>query len=495
MKNEMKTVIYSPVLSDESFTMEEAVLRTDQCSIIDDFFPIEIFYMILEFYTNSPKGLLTVKQICRKWKFIGETSLIWLSCKLEFFAPMIYLESCCSMGGTLRGDYLRNPQNGVRELSPGTIDSKFRRVVRITIGNLPQIETPSRLPFERAKTCQDCFIANLRGYSQAWDSYVSWKRFSDRMESILQPLLVKSMIYSFATGLLTSFPVVYLLQDLSFPSNLTIKQHIGFFCLYHILVSYLFSHVIGSLRATALYLCEPSVYLEIQVELERYLPNIIPSTFLICFLASIILIHLKFTSFPEVPWTVTTVPLWVMMLLLSVEIYWVSRYDMNKRDSLVFSTFMSFFLTVSILPATLFAYSSDSSNENRDTDSSLQLKYLSISYYPHAMALTALVIYYIYRTMSWFLTKGYGCPASEIKGPVWFRFLLFSCSMICCVGSCLLLYVLLISVWMENPSSFFLLASVQPVGLFLLLFACLHISLIILMVEIMVDGNEKHFRD
>jgi hypothetical protein len=492
MKNEnMNTVILNPVLSDERYTTEETVLRTNQRTILVgiDSLPTEIFYMLLEFYTNSPKGLLTVKQICKKWKSIGETSLLWLSCRLEFFAPMSFLESCCVMGGTLRNEYIRNPQNGVRELSIGTIDSKFRRVVRVTIGTLPQTETPSRMPLERVKACHDCFIANLSGYNKAWDSLVGWKRFSDRMETILQPLLTKLIIFSFSVGFFASFPVVYLLQDLSTSSNLSIKQQMGFFCLYLILVSYLFSHVVGSLRATALHLCEPSAYLEIQVDLERYIPNLIPSTFLICFLGSIILIHLKFTSFPEMPWTITTVPLWVMILLLTVEIYCTARYDMSRKESIVFSTFMSFFLIVSVLPATLIAFSYDRSNGSGDTDSSLQVRYMSIFYYPLAMALTALVVYYIYTAVSGFLKKGYERLATEDKLLLCFRFLVYSCSRICCLGSCLLLYDLLILVWMQTTSSFSPLASVQPVGLLLLLLACLHVSLITQIVEIMVDSN------
>jgi hypothetical protein len=167
-------------------------------------------------------------------------------------------------------------------------------------------------------------VANFRGYNRAWDSYASWKRFSDRMEIILKPIFVKTIIYSFSFGALASFPAVYLLQDLSISSKLTVKQQMGFLCLYLILVSYLPSHIVSILRQTFLHLRRnSSLYLEIQVFGSKdYLLNFIQSTFLVGLLASVILIHLKFTSCLEIPWTITTIPLWVMIFFVMAENYY-----------------------------------------------------------------------------------------------------------------------------------------------------------------------------
>jgi hypothetical protein len=484
-----ETMIINPVLlmyNCLNRPLEENINRIDRANGINilvgnDFFPTEIFYIILEFYTSSVKGLLTFKTIFRNWKYIGETSLIWLSCKLEFSAPRAYRESCTVV--FMPGHH---PRSDAQVLSMGMIESKFPKVVRVEIERSGQDELS---PFDRSKAWHDCFIANLRGYNKAWNSYARWKSFSDRMEIILKPLLMKTTIYSFSFGALASFPSVYLLQDLSISTSLTIKQQMGFFCLYLILVSYLPSHIVSILSEIFLPPCEhSSPYLEIQLFRHKdHLINFIQLTFLIALLASVILVHLKFTSLPEIPWTITTIPLWVMILFILVEYYFFVRDQTNRRGALGLSALLGFLMIISVLPLCLAGYFYDNSNGNDSNNLNLQLKYMSIFYYPHALVLTAFVFNFIYDMMWWLQGRAYVRPASEDKRIGYLRFFLYSCSMVCCAASCLILYILLISLWMSSPSSFFPLTSIEPAGLLFLLLACLHVSFVTYMLERELD--------
>jgi hypothetical protein len=456
---------------------EENINRTNRATtginhfVGNDVFPTEIFYIILEFYTNSWKGLLTFKTICQNWKYIGETSLIWLSCKLEFSAPRAYRVFMPS----------HNPRNEVQVLSIGMIESKFPTVVQVKIDRSRQDElSPSKIPLERAKACHDCFIGNLRGYNRAWASYIRCKRFSGRMVTILKPILVKTLIFSFSFGALFSFPAVYLLENISISSSLSIKQQMGFFCLYLMLVSYLPSRIVSLLRQTFLHLGElSSPFLEIEVRGHRvFIITYVQLTFLI-----FLIVHLKFTSYPEIPWTITTIPLWVMIFLVMVKSYLWALDEMNINEALGLSTFLGSLMIITVLPLTLVGYSYDNDSNN----SNLQLKYMSIFYYPHAVALTALMFYSIYNVIGWLQRRGYVRPAGEDQRMGYLRFFLFSGSMICYFASCVILFILLVSVWMQSPSFFFILTNIPPVGLLFLLFACLHVSFATDMLEKELD--------
>jgi hypothetical protein len=166
----------------------------------------------------------------------------------------------------------------------------------------------------------------------------------------------------------------------------------GFFCLHLILVSYLPSHIVSISRQIFSHLCShSSPYLEIRVVGSRdCLVNFIQSTFLIGLLASVILVHLKFTSLPEIPWTITTIPLWVMILLVIVETYMMEGYQFNRMEALGLFAFLGSLMIITVLPLTLVGYSYDNSNGNDSNNFNLQLKYMSIFYYPHAIALTML---------------------------------------------------------------------------------------------------------
>jgi hypothetical protein len=466
--------------------MDKGISRTNRShnSVGNDLFPTEIFYSILEFYTSSLKGLMTFKTICKSWKYIGETSIIWLSCKLMFSAPMIYHMYC------YEDEYAETDEH---ILSVGTIESKFRRVTIVKIETSPHSELVSGLPLlDQSKAYHDCFLANLRGYNMAWKSYASWTRFSDRMRDILGPLLAQAIVCAHCVGPLASVLSAYLLQNLSFSSKLTLAQQMGFFCRYLILVLYLFRHIVGWMWLTAADLCTPTSYLEIHVDWKQYLPSMIPSTLLIGLFATVILIHLKFTSCPEIPWIITTIPLWVMILLRIVLIILIRLTGTHWTEGVRYPAFVCFLLILTVLPLTLLGYSSDNSNENRSNSltSTLQLKYMSLFYFPHAMALTAILVTSLYEIMQWFQRKKYKRPTNENKRKCLLRLLLFSCSLIGCVFSCFLFYILLVSVWKRrSPLSSSRTGSIQPVGLLFWLLACLHVSFAARILGRLVDED------
>jgi hypothetical protein len=59
----------------------------------NDCFSVDIFYVVLQFVTDSFTELLRAKGICRNWKYLVETSPIWCTVEVQFYPPLQFLRT------------------------------------------------------------------------------------------------------------------------------------------------------------------------------------------------------------------------------------------------------------------------------------------------------------------------------------------------------------------------------------------------------------------
>lgn len=63
------------------------IIGKKKSSYLQDYLPIELLHLILQFYTNKLSGLIKFQTICKQFKEVSSHSLLWLSIDLSFYAP------------------------------------------------------------------------------------------------------------------------------------------------------------------------------------------------------------------------------------------------------------------------------------------------------------------------------------------------------------------------------------------------------------------------
>jgi hypothetical protein len=116
--------------------------------------------------------------------------------------------------------------------------------------------------------------------------------------------------------------------------------------------------------------------------------------FLLGCLLSLALVLRKLTSEDNIPWTATTVPLWVFMVFLSCWWLFDTLYFLGNqglRKSVECTAAVGFLGSITVLPLTLMSYAHD-----HLADPAQYWKYCTIFYFPHVAADSLITIYVLF---------------------------------------------------------------------------------------------------
>jgi hypothetical protein len=439
----------------------------------NDCLPNDIFYIILEFVTNNLSGLLKFKTVCKNWQTVGESSLLWLDVGLEFFAPYSYLlETHHNRDRILNGrsdfssvsrliKYLSNH----RLVDISTRETRLKKCYQVIVSVPVETTAEIKSPVERSKFIHDGFLYHLRNYNQKWQYYTNWKLFVGDLQNY-RNFQLNQFYFSMMINSVCLFLCIYLFKDLSTTpkDNLSFQQQMGFFCLYLFWFLYSLCIVTTAIRTQFFTYLFTSEYLELNFAWGQLAPfGLYLFMFFCCFLP-ILLINLKLAAFPEILWVITTVPLWVLGMIFVILVRLESHNDATNRTITI-----ALIAVVTILPITLIGYSADRQLNTHD-----YLKYSSIFYCTHAASLVVMLINFMY-------TRDFTVePALSWSKKI--RKIFFSgISVISCLATCFFLIILIIAIWKD--SSFFLVNSLQPLGLLFLFLASLHLSLVFMFID------------
>jgi hypothetical protein len=457
--------------SDQLSTRQQSNGRSRMTIIGNDCFPNEIFYLIVEFYTNSIAGLLTFKTICRNWQLIGESSLLWLTLKLEFFSPVSYVMATVPEHYRVRRGQTKNTIVQQIEKSPriiviSTRETRLKKAAWISI--LVPVEELAliKLPLEQAKFIHDGFLYHFRNYHKKWEYYTKWKLFIGNPEKY--STFLKHCIYSsMVVNSILLFLCMYLFRNLSTTpqNNLSITQQMGFLCLYLIWFLYALCIIIAALVLGIIQRLFESRCVELYFALNRMHGEAFMFFASICCVLPIVLINLKLTVSPDILWSTTTVPLWVLGLICSILIYLGNTFEKIFRTSGVV-----LLTVIIILPLTLIGYSVDNGLQAMNF-----LKYTTIAFWP-----LVLLLFVHFKQ----LLPGVGFhSAPQLSGYERLKGIIFT--LVCilsCIATCFSLIILFIAIW--KGTSFIFVEVLQPVGILFLFLANLHISFVLRIIKL-----------
>lgn len=217
-----------------------------------DRIPTEILHMILIYYTNTLKGLLIFSAINRSCQSICRSSLLWLSCDLNFHAPFA-LSSCLDLSREEFENILQLPYSPRSHVKILFAEEKhFPLVCKVIISR----EIPSTYSDPRLQACfadinQDknetahhyaerisSYVLQLnRQFQHYWGLEIQYNRFIKGMRSVYR---LNAKIHSYFPGFLLLIIALisismYLLNDVDY-GDLTDNNQIG---LQLVLVAYL----------------------------------------------------------------------------------------------------------------------------------------------------------------------------------------------------------------------------------------------------------------
>jgi hypothetical protein len=330
----------------------------------------------------------------------------------------------------------------------------FPNVYRVTMSNAKTTSELTENIFVKAKSVHDTFLSTFKGYQGKWQNFRRWKELVDRSTNVQSTpdyvrknSVIQMSLSNFLLNLAQSF-----LENLSSNTGDGL-QKMGFLCL---LFYFSFMTVLISRRMVVKI---KTVLIESNfVELFSCWKLLLPDSLIIlifdgCFL-SIFLVAMKLYSFDKVPWTVTTAPLWLFIVILSTFRLFITLYTLGNRSflkSLGFAAATAYLGIITILPLTLMGYAYDYLS-----DPAQYWKYCTMLYCPHLAALSLMTIYIIFdhvRLWVVYMRNGTGFHRSLgeylpiDRGVFRFRLMWSSFAVIACFLSCLNLSLLLLTPW------------------------------------------------
>jgi hypothetical protein len=215
----------------------------------------------------------------------------------------------------------------------------------------------------KAKSVHDTFLVNFNAYQENWTHYEQWKKIIHASKLKITPHTISCMFYfQLFSGIFLLIPSMFLLSNIS-DNGILAVQNKGFICLYlYIIFAIVFVYYNIGLNIITWTIADPE-HLELFSSWKTALPPIlIIMPLCACFLV-LVLVHLKLGKYHGIPWTMTTVPLWIFVVLEMFcrihQLFYVLLKHLSLPKLIGFTAACGSLGIITVLPLTLMGYAYD----------------------------------------------------------------------------------------------------------------------------------------
>jgi hypothetical protein len=471
----------------------------------NDYLPNELYYLILEFVAEDFEDILKFKSICKSWKFIGETSPLWLRIPLRVYCPWKYFKAIRASRYQNVDNFIDIPKKeAIDRFYPGNSYSQtislgdplvYTKVFRFD-AKRERITNSENKVTENAKLIHDIFIDIYGTYNQKWTNYAGWLAFATKLKRRYHEILVYFIVLpTMALNTAISFLCIYLFQDYSLTStHQSLQVKLGFFGLYLFLFLYVLCEILG-IGQSYLGNVFRSTELRLHFRWEIMFPDIMLVTLFIGGIFSLVLWNLKACYSQEIEWTFISIPGWITCVAVIAQCYIFGK-DINNNPSyetiaICVAVALAFLLV--LIPLVTVGWAVD----HHEPNLLFFWQRMTIMLYPIAFLLGIAVIaevmylFYFYYIFCWQgKTVAFHPDTSLPVSPRIMRFQLlwFTIHVIFAIACTFSFYILLILPWKDNwLTTFALVESLTPLGFVFLFLSCLHTCIIAGILSIVVD--------